>query len=202
MVAEDTRVTKRLLSHLGIEKPMVSVREQNAAKAIPKIITRLLEGTDVALVTDAGTPSVSDPGEQLVESAAREGLSVSPIPGPSALASAVSVAGLPGDGVRFIGFLPRKGKRRREQLASIASETSLVVVYEAPGRIADTLCDLAEVCKERRAAVMRELTKLHEEIVRGEVGELAEHFREYLLVEDGRVVGHAPTYRGCGECFL
>ena len=178
VVAEDTRVTRKLLRHLDIDKPMTSVREQNATAAIPRIVERLLEGADVALVTDAGTPSVSDPGEQLVDAAASADIAVSPIPGASALASAISVAGFSGDGVRFIGFLPRKGKRRKDQVASIESEGSLVVIYEAPGRIGDTLGDLSELCGDRRGAVMRELTKLHEEIRRGTLSELAKYYAQ------------------------
>jgi 16S rRNA (cytidine1402-2'-O)-methyltransferase len=176
VVAEDTRVTARLLARHGIGTPCVSCREQNAARAVPAIVARLLAGEDAALVSDAGTPSVSDPGEQLVRAAVEAGVAVTPVPGPSALAAAASVAALPGEGIRFIGFLPRAGKPRRARLAAIAEDPACVVLYESPNRLGATLEELAAACPGRQAVVMRELTKIHEEIARGTLEQLAARF--------------------------
>jgi 16S rRNA (cytidine1402-2'-O)-methyltransferase len=176
IAAEDTRVTAKLLARYEIRTPCRSFREQNAARAIPLLLERLAAGDDVALVCDAGTPGISDPGVMLVEAAAEAGFRVSPIPGPSALAAAISVAALSGDGVRFVGFLPRAGKGRRERLDQIAADRSSTILYESPVRLAATLRDLAAACGPRRAVVMRELTKIHEEIARGTLPELAERF--------------------------
>jgi 16S rRNA (cytidine1402-2'-O)-methyltransferase len=177
IAAEDTRVTRKLLARHGIGTRVKSFREQNAERAIPELIDHLERGLDVALVTDAGTPAISDPGQQLVEAAADRGFDVTPIPGPSALAAVLSVAGLPGDGVRFLGFLPRSGRRRRERLDALAADPACSVLYEAPSRVARTLDALAAVCGgDRRAVVARELTKIHEEIARGTLAELARRF--------------------------
>ena len=177
IAAEDTRVTRKLLARHGIGTRLVSFREQNAARATPELIDHLERGLDVALVTDAGTPAISDPGQQLVEAAVEGGFDVSPIPGPSALAAVLSVAGLPGDGARFLGFLPRSGRRRRERLDALAADPACTVLYEAPSRLRKTLTELAAACgDQRRAMVARELTKVHEEVVRGTLVELAQHF--------------------------
>ena len=178
IAAEDTRVTAKLCRRHEIGTPLVSFREQNAHHMIPKLLERLEAGEDIALVTDAGTPSVSDPGIDLVSAVEAAGFRIVPIPGASALASAISVAGLQGDGVRFFGFLPRSGRRRRERIQAIAAESALVVIYEAPGRLTKTLLDLNEACGPRQAAVMRELTKIHEEIVRDTLDNLCRHFSE------------------------
>lgn len=177
IAAEDTRVTRKLLARHGIDTRLVSFREQNAARAIPELVEHLEHGRDVALVTDAGTPAISDPGQQLVQAAAARGFDVSPIPGPSALAAVLSVAGLPGDGARFVGFLPRSGKRRRDRLAAVAADPACSVLYEAPSRLGQTLGDLTAACGDgRQALVARELTKVHEEIARGTLAELAARF--------------------------
>ncbi len=182
IAAEDTRVTVKLCRRHEIDTPLFSFREQNALRAIPKLEARLAAGEDVALVTDAGTPSVSDPGVDLVAAVRIAGIRVVPIPGPSALAAAVSVAGLPGNGVRFLGFLPRQGRRRKERIQAIAFEPALTVLYEAPNRVHKSLLDLAEACGQRTAVVMRELTKVHEQIELGTLDELAARF-------DGEVKG-------------
>ncbi len=182
IAAEDTRVTARLLGRYDISTPCVSFREQNARRAVPSLLARLEGGDDVALVSDAGTPSISDPGEQLVDAASRAGITVSPIPGPSALASAMSVAALRGDGVRFVGFLPRSTKKREDRLSAIAVDPSISVLYESPSRLGRTLGDLARVCPDRPAVVLREMTKIHEEIARGSLDDLADRF-------SGRVKG-------------
>ena len=182
IAAEDTRVTARLLGRYDISTPCVGFREQNARRAVPSLLARLEGGDDVALVSDAGTPSISDPGEQLVDAASRAGITVSPIPGPSALASAISVAALRGDGVRFVGFLPRSTKKREDRLSAIAVDPSISVLYESPSRLGRTLGDLARVCPDRPAVVLREMTKIHEEIARGRLDDLADRF-------SGRVKG-------------
>ena len=147
-----------------------------AMRALFALLERLAAGDAVALVCDAGTPGISDPGVALVEAAAAAGFRVSPVPGPSALAAAISVAALPGEGVRFVGFLPRTGKGRRERLAELAADRSCTVLYESPVRLAATLRDLAAACGTRKAVVMRELTKIHEEVARGALPELAARF--------------------------
>jgi 16S rRNA (cytidine1402-2'-O)-methyltransferase len=192
IAAEDTRVTAKLLSRYGVRTPCRSFREQNAATAVPALLERLAAGDDVALVCDAGTPGISDPGVALVEAAAEAGFTVSPIPGPSALAAAMSVAALPGEGVRFVGFLPRGGKGRRERLAELAADSSCTILYESPLRLAATLRDLAGACGDRDAVVMRELTKIHEEIARGTLPELAARFAEGARGEIAIAVAGAP----------
>ncbi len=183
IAAEDTRVTARLLGRYDISTPCVSFREQNARRAVPSLIARLDGGDDVALVSDAGTPSISDPGEQLVDAASRAGITVSPIPGPSALAAAISVTALRGDGVRFVGFLPRSKKKREDRLKAIAVDPSISVLYESPNRLGRTLGDLAQACPGRPAVVLREMTKIHEEIARGSLDDLAERFSDRVRGE-------------------
>jgi len=172
IAAEDTRVTARLLGRYEISTSCVSFREQNARRAVPSL-----------LVSDAGTPSISDPGEQLVDAASRAGITVSPIPGPSALASAISVAALRGDGVRFVGFLPRSTRKREDRLSAIAVDPSISVLYESPGRLGRTLGDLARACPDRSAVVLREMTKIHEEIARGSLDDLADRFSDRVRGE-------------------
>ena len=196
IAAEDTRITGRLLARHGVETKCLSFREQNADRVVPGLVDRLLEGQDVALVSDAGTPSISDPGEQLVLAAVAAGVTVTPIPGPSALACAISVAALPGDGVRFAGFLPRAGKNRVERMDAIGADPACTVIYESPRRIGATLEDLARVCPGREAVLCRELTKMHEEIARGPLEELAARFGgevkgEITLVVAGNREAHA-----------
>ncbi len=183
IAAEDTRVTARLLGRYDISTPCVSFREQNARRAVPSLLARLEGGDDVALVSDAGTPSISDPGEQLVDAASRAGITVSPIPGPSALAAAISVAALRGEGVRFVGFLPRSKKKREDRLKAIAVDPSISVLYESPNRLGRTLGDLARVCLDRPAVVLREMTKIHEEIARGSLDDLADRFSDRVRGE-------------------
>lgn len=192
IAAEDTRVTVKLLSRHGLHTPLVSFREQNARRAVPELIEALRSGRDIALVTDAGTPSISDPGGELVRAALGEGLRVTPIPGASALACAVSVAPVEGEGVRFVGFLPRSGRRRKERLQAIAVDPAVTVLYEAPSRLKQTLEDLSRHCgADRMAAVLRELTKAHEEIAWARLDELVQRFSgvvrgEITLAVEGR----------------
>ncbi len=166
---EDTRRTGKLLSLAGIERhPFVVVNEHTEEREIPRVMARLERGERVALVSDAGMPGISDPGERLVAAAVAAGHAVEVVPGPSASLAALVVSGLPAGRFVFEGFLPRKGAARGERLAAVAAETRTTVLYEAPHRLARTLADLTAVCgEERRVAVAREITKLHEQVWRG-----------------------------------
>ena len=166
---EDTRRTGKLLSLTGIERhPFVVVNEHTEEREIPRVLARLERGERVALVSDAGMPGISDPGERLVAAAVAAGHAVEVVPGPSASIAALVVSGLPAGRFVFEGFLPRKGSARSERLAAISTEARTTVLYEAPHRLARTLADLVAVCGEdRRVAVAREITKLHEQVWRG-----------------------------------
>lgn len=175
IAAEDTRQTRKLLSHLGVEgKPLDSLHAHSTDRDVARIVERLERGETVALVTDAGTPAVSDPGGLVVQRAIAAGAKIIPIPGPSAVLAALVASGLATDaGFRFVAFLPRDGSARREAIGSIAATREPVVIFESPERTQDTLNELADAMAERPAAVARELTKIHEEIVRGTLAELA-----------------------------
>jgi 16S rRNA (cytidine1402-2'-O)-methyltransferase len=174
VAAEDTRLARRLFARHGIEAPLVSYHARNARSREPELLAHLASGRDIALLTDAGTPLVSDPGEGLVAAWAASGGRVVPIPGASAVLAALVASGLPVARWSFEGFLPRRGRERRERIGRIAADERASVVFEAPGRTAATLADLAAACgPERRASVGRELTKLHEELRRGTLRELA-----------------------------
>ena len=171
--AEDTRHTRRLLAHFGIERPLLAVHEHNEDDVAGKLVERLLAGESLALVSDAGTPLVSDPGFRLVRAARAAGIAVSPVPGACAFVAALSVAGLASDRFVFEGFLPAKAAARRERLASLAGETRTLVFYESAHRIEDALADCAVVFGAERPAVLaRELTKLFETVLDGTLGEL------------------------------
>ena len=192
IAAEDTRVSVKLLNHLGLKKPMTAYHRHNADVAGPAILRRLLAGESCALVTDAGTPGISDPGEDLVARCAGAGVGVCAIPGPCALVTALSVSGLPTGRFTFEGFLPQNKKNRRGHLDTLREERRTMVFYEAPHKLADTLEELCQCFGAgRRAALCRELTKLHEEILRLPLGELAARYRqqeprgEFVLVVEG-----------------
>ena len=171
--AEDTRHTRQLLAHFGLERPLVALHEHNEEQVAERLVARLLAGESLALVSDAGTPLVSDPGFRLVRAARAAGVPVSPVPGPCAFVAALSVAGVPSDRLVFEGFLPAKGNARRERLAPLASETRTLAFYESAHRIEDTLADMAAIFGEdRRAVVARELTKLFETVLDGTLAEL------------------------------
>jgi len=177
VAAEDTRRTSRLYAHLGVAAPpLVSLPAFDERGRLDAVVSRLAAGQAVALCTDAGTPGVSDPGAALVAAAWEVGARVVPVPGPSAALAALSASGLPADRFFFTGFLPRKGGGRAEQLALLAGLPATLILYEAGNRTGDTLADLAAALGDRPAAVARELTKLHEEVVRGRLGELAARF--------------------------
>jgi 16S rRNA (cytidine1402-2'-O)-methyltransferase len=174
ILAEDTRHSRILLDRHGVRTPVIAYHEHNEAKATPGLVARLVGGESLALVTDAGTPLVSDPGSRLVRAAIDAGVLVSPVPGPSALLAALVAGGLPADRFTFLGFLPRKGAERRATIAELAALPHTAVLYEAPSRVAETLADLVEAGLGARAAVVaRELTKQFEEFRRGTVAELA-----------------------------
>jgi 16S rRNA (cytidine1402-2'-O)-methyltransferase len=197
IAAEDTRLTHRLLARHGIETRMTSYHAQSDRSRATALLDHLRGGADLALVTDAGTPTVSDPGSDLVAAWAAEGGTVVPIPGASAVLAAVSASGLAGPRWTFEGFLPRSGRVRRERLERIAADDRGTVVYEAPGRVAATLGDLAAACgDERPAAVCRELTKVHETIVRGSLGELAGAARDGAIPPRGEFAVVVGTWSG------
>lgn len=196
ILCEDTRHSRGLLDHYGITTPVASLHEHNEARETGRILERLGAGDSLALISDAGTPLLSDPGARLVHAAIDAGYEVTPIPGASALLSALVGGGLPADRFTFVGFLARKGKERAAQLALLSELSHTGVVYESPNRVGDTLDDLATVMGEsassRRAVVARELTKRFEEFRRGTVSELATAFRdtpprgEVVIVLEGR----------------
>jgi 16S rRNA (cytidine1402-2'-O)-methyltransferase len=173
--AEDTRHTRQLLSHFGIERPLIALHDHNEGEAAAGLVARLAAGESLALVSDAGTPLVSDPGFRLVRAAREAGIAVSPVPGASALVAALSVAGLPSDRFVFEGFLPAKASARRERLAQLAGETRTLIFYESSHRIEDTLDDAASAFGgERHAVIGRELTKLFETVLDGSLAALVE----------------------------
>lgn len=178
VLAEDTRVTKKLLAHYGIATPLVAYHEHNAAVMRPHLLARLASGASLALVSDAGTPLVSDPGYKLVAEALAENIPVTSVPGASAILAALVVAGLPTDRFFFEGFLPSKPVARRQRIAELAAVPGTLVFFESPHRVADTLADLHAILGQRDAALARELTKHFETVRRGQLAELAAAFAE------------------------
>ena len=193
IAAEDTRVSVKLLNHFGVKKPLVSYHEHNRAAAGQAIVARLLSGESCALVTDAGTPAISDPGEELVRLCGQQGVTVQAVPGCCAAVCALAVSGLPTGRFTFEGFLPSGKKERREQLQELTGETRTMVFHEAPHRLRATLSDMAELLGgDRAVALCRELTKLHEETVRTTLSDAVSLYAEqeprgeYVLVVAGR----------------
>jgi 16S rRNA (cytidine1402-2'-O)-methyltransferase len=177
VAAEDTRHTKPLLAHVGSSAQLISFHAHSTERTLERILGLLGGGTDVALVTDAGTPTVSDPGVALVAAARARGIPIVTIPGPTAVAAALAVSGLAADRYAFLGFLPRKGGERRRLLEAVAASEWTVVLFEAPPRVAELLVDLSTVCgPDRAAAVARELTKVFEETRAGTLADLAEYY--------------------------
>jgi len=217
VAAEDTRNSGLFLSRLGLKKPLVTYFEHNKATAGPEIVERLLAGESCALVTDAGTPAISDPGEDLVRLCAAAGVTVHPVPGCCAGISALSVSALPTARFIFEGFLPVSGKERRERLEELSGNKLTSILYEAPHRLIKTLADLTAACGgDRRISVCRELTKLNEEVIRGTLDDVSAHFAEteprgefVLILEGGTPAGstgfdsltvreHVDSYIGRG----
>jgi len=189
IAAEDTRRTGRLLSHFGISTPQISLHEHNEERVCRQVIERLLGGASVALVSDAGTPLINDPGYRLLDAAHAEGLCVAPVPGPSAVVSALSVSGLPVNRFCYEGYLPSKRDARRKAIESLRGESRSMVFLEAVHRIREAVRDLADVLgADRQAFVGRELTKLHEQCVRASLGRLGEMLESGAIPEKGEFV--------------
>ena len=200
IACEDTRHTHKLLQHYGITTKTISYHEHNEQQRAAELIELLKQGGDIAVVSDAGTPSISDPGFRLVRAAIDSEVAVVPVPGPSALISALIAAGLPTDEFFFAGFLPAKSNARRARLNELRSVPGTLIFYEAPHRLAPALKDAHEVLGEREAVVARELTKLYEEIRRGRLSELATHYAndenprgEIVVLIDRNVIGEPTT---------
>src|SRR6185503_10628146 len=196
IACEDTRHTHKLLHHYGITTKTISYHEHNEQQRATELIERLKQGTNIAVVSDAGTPSISDPGYRLVRAAIENEIHVIPVPGPSALIAALIAAGLPTDEFFFAGFLPSRTSARRARLNELQSVPGTLIFYEAPHRLAATLKDAYEILGEREAVVARELTKVHEEIRRGRLSELATHYvneenprGEIVVLIDRNVIG-------------
>lgn len=194
IAAEDTRVTVKLLNHLGIKKPMVSYFEHNKLERGGVITRRILAGETCALVSDAGMPAISDPGELLVAQCAELGIQTLVVPGPSAVISALAISGLPTGRFTFEGFLSVNKRARREHLQQVAAETRTMVFYEAPHKLSATLADMLAAWGDRRIALVRELTKIHEEVTRTTLSEAARRYSEespkgeFVLVIEGAPV--------------
>ena len=176
IAAEDTRHSRKLLSHFGISRPLTSYFDHNKDFKGGYILDKLLEGLSVALISDAGTPCISDPGYQLVRDAISSGVPVVPIPGPSAAIAALSASGLPTASFAFEGFLPNRQGKRRERLAALKGEQRLLVFYESPNRLTAALADMEEIMGDREAVVARELTKIYEEFARGTLSQVTAKF--------------------------
>jgi len=193
VAAEDTRRTRKLLSHLDITKRLVSYREENRETASIRILEALEKGRSVALVTDAGTPGLSDPGHQLVRAARDRGIQVVPIPGPNALGAALSVSGMSLERFIFEGFLPTRTAARKRRLRELAYAGYPLVIYESPHRIRDALTDILDVLGNREAMVAREITKIHEEFMRGSVKNILD------MMEDRKIKGEITLLLAEGE---
>jgi 16S rRNA (cytidine1402-2'-O)-methyltransferase len=196
IACEDTRVTRKLTERFGIATPLTSYHEHNAAEARPKLLARLCEGQAIALVSDAGTPLISDPGYRLVREARAAGFAVTSLPGASSVLAALSIAGLPTDRFFFEGFLPPKQIARRKRIAELASIPATLILFESGPRIADALADFAAGFGKREAAVCRELTKLHEEVRRDALPGLAVHYAQGGETRGEFVVVIAPPAAG------
>jgi len=172
IAAEDTRHSRRLLDHYGIKTPLTSYHEHNEQSKARHLVERMQRGENVALISDAGTPVLSDPGHRLVHEAIRSGIAISPVPGPSALVAALSASGLSMERFVFEGFLPAKRKERREKLQSLGAEARTLVFYEAPHRLKESLADIGAILGAREMVLAREMSKVHEEFLRGSAGDL------------------------------
>jgi 16S rRNA (cytidine1402-2'-O)-methyltransferase len=195
IAAEDTRKTRQLLSAYNIKTPTTSYHEHNKLTKLDYILS-CLEKEDVALVSDAGTPGISDPGYELISAVSRQNISIIPIPGPSVLISALVVSGLPTDNFLYLGFLPHKAGERRRLLKSRAEERSTLVIFESPHRIPESIQDMLDILGDRKISVCREVTKLHEEIFRGNLSEAIQRFAvprgEFTLVIEGNIETAKP----------
>jgi len=192
IAAEDTRHSLKLLNHYGITKPLISYWGEKEKVRSDEVIQKINSGKSVALISDAGTPGISDPGNVLIRKAIEEGIDVVPVPGPSAFVSALCISGFSTEEFVFIGFLPAKQSQRLKALKELSFEKRTLVIYEAPHRIRETALDMSEIFLRRRAVIVKELTKLYEEIIRGDVSEIAGRLEnskiagEYVIGVEGR----------------
>jgi 16S rRNA (cytidine1402-2'-O)-methyltransferase len=199
IAAEDTRHSLKLLNHYGISKPMISYWREKEKGRTEEIMKKLNAGQSVALISDAGTPGISDPGSVLIKKAVEENIRIIPIPGPSAFLAALSVSGLSSDEFTFIGFLPSKKNRRQSVLQELSLEQRTLVFYEAPHRVRDVLMEMELIFKERTAVLIKEITKMHEEVLRGTIPEIRMQLEqstiagEYVLIVEGRKTERAFT---------
>jgi 16S rRNA (cytidine1402-2'-O)-methyltransferase len=202
IACEDTRYTAKLLTHYGISTPRESYHEFNEERRTPQLIQMLQEGKNIALVSDSGTPLISDPGYRLVSSCRKEGIQVIPIPGPSAALAALVGSGLPSDSFFFAGFLPARSSLRKRRLEHLANIPATLIFYEAPHRLLQCLEDMAAILGSREAGVARELTKIHEEFVSGKIPDLLDQFRNrpkiqgefVLIVERGEAISEPINF--------
>ncbi len=193
IAAEDTRHSLKLLTHYGISKPLISYWSEKEKVRSGEVLERLRAGQSVALISDAGTPGISDPGALLIKMALSEGVSVIPIPGPSALIAALSISGLPTNEFIFIGFLPSKKSQRQKTLKDLGLEPRTLVFFEAPHRIIETLSDMEEIFAGRKVVVVKEISKVHEEVLRGSISEILNNLKkstiagEYVIIIEGKI---------------
>jgi len=204
IAAEDTRHTRRLLSRYGIHVPMTSYHDFNKYEKAEVLIIKIKEGMDVALVSDAGTPGISDPGYYIIKRAIEEGIRVIPIPGATALTTALSISGLPTDRFSFIGFLPKKGSARKKTLDILSEFEHTLILYESPHRILKTLKEIRDIFGERRVSIARELTKIHEEVIRGTISEAIDKIGthpkgEIVIIIDGKRKGEVQKRNTTGK---
>ncbi len=188
IAAENTRHTRDLCTHYGIKRRLVSYHQHNSRSRAPELIEKLKKGSDIALVSNAGTPVVSDPGSFLINSALGEGLRVSPVPGPSAAIAAISVSGLTADRFLFLGFLSSKASKRKKEIKALLYEPVTMVFYEAPHRIKAMLKDLNEILGDRYAVILREMTKVYEEVIRGPLNLILKDFGDHMIKGEFTVI--------------
>ena len=199
IAAEDTRHSIKLLGHYGISKPVISYWRKKERMRADEIIRKLHAGLSVALISDAGTPGISDPGAVLIKKTTGEQIPVVPIPGPSAFVAALSIAGLPTEEFTFLGFLPSRKIQRRKILRDLSLERRTLIFYEAPHRVVETLADMEEIFGNRKAALVKEITKIHEEVLRGKIPEIFSELKttriagEYVIIVEGRMEENKPV---------
>jgi 16S rRNA (cytidine1402-2'-O)-methyltransferase len=193
IAAEDTRHTQILLSHYDIRTPVTSYHEHNERAKAKPLVERLVRGGNIALLSDAGTPAISDPGYRLVVEAVRAGVRIIPLPGPSALAAVLSASGLPIDRFIFEGFLPAKKQERKKKLRALRNETRTLILYDAPHRLKESLVDMQEILGDREIVIGREISKVHEEFLRGRIGEIIERIADREVKGEITVVVHGST---------
>jgi len=195
IASEDTRKVKILLNRYGIEKPTVSFFEGNEEKRTQELLKLLEKGKHIALLSEAGTPTISDPGYKLVKAASGKNIRIIPIPGPNAAITALSASGLPTDSFYFFGFLPPKGSKRKKRLEEISRCRGTIIIYESPRRLLKTLEELLQYCGDRKVSLARELTKLHEEFIRGELSEVIEKLKQKKIKGEITIVMEGLGWR-------